>query len=320
MFWAYPVSKWFHCGEYFDEAFVRENRFFQEYAIPLGRRYVSACKLIGNDAVTVIFACLRRAEQGPFDADALALLERLTPHLARAAQLQVSRYVFSTDTLVSHAFMNRWRQPVMLVTTNGEVLRSNEAARRLLGATTLVHLDGRFVALAGPHHERFIDDIGQSEIRLRGGEAGALDEATRFRVMRIVEPAGNGATAPEDVLYAFYNLMAPADGASARGLRAIAMLVLYHPRSAPPVDERLLATAFDLTPAECRIAHLLVEGLTQKEIAARVGVQHDTVRKQLQSIFQKTSTHRQPELLRLLLHLPGKRVPDRPDRDDPEEG
>ena len=55
-----------------------------------------------------------------------------------------------------------------------------------------------------------------------------------------------------------------------------------------------------------RIALLLGEGLTQKEIAAHVGVQHDTVRKQLQSIFQKTATRRQPDLLRLLLNLPAR--------------
>jgi hypothetical protein len=36
----------------------------------------------------------------------------------------------------------------------------------------------------------------------------------------------------------------------------------------------------------------------------KLGVQHDTVRKQLQSIYQKTSTNRQVDLIRLLLNLP----------------
>jgi len=41
-----------------------------------------------------------------------------------------------------------------------------------------------------------------------------------------------------------------------------------------------------------------------KTIAELLGVQYDTVRKQLVSIYQKTATNRQPELVRLLMNLP----------------
>jgi len=41
-----------------------------------------------------------------------------------------------------------------------------------------------------------------------------------------------------------------------------------------------------------------------KEIAREQGAQHDTVRKQLRSIYQETRTNRRPALVRLLLHLP----------------
>nr|WP_277397969.1 LuxR C-terminal-related transcriptional regulator [Paraburkholderia sp. Ac-20340] len=89
----------------------------------------------------------------------------------------------------------------------------------------------------------------------------------------------------------------------------MAALTFYHPRSAPAVDEQVLATAFDLSPAECRIVHMLVDGFTAKEIAARVNVQYDTVRKQLQSIYLKTATRRQPDLLRLMMNLPARGRP-----------
>jgi len=88
------------------------------------------------------------------------------------------------------------------------------------------------------------------------------------------------------------------------GLRPVVMLLFYHPESAPVIDSSLLYAVFGLTPAESRVASLLAEGLSLKEIAVEQGTKHDTVRKQLRSIFQKTSTNRQPELVRLLLHLP----------------
>ena len=61
---------------------------------------------------------------------------------------------------------------------------------------------------------------------------------------------------------------------------------------------------FNLTPAEARVSRLLGEGMSPKEIAIQLGTQHETVRKQLLSIYRKTATNRQSELMRLILHLP----------------
>ena len=92
------------------------------------------------------------------------------------------------------------------------------------------------------------------------------------------------------------------------GLRPLVMLFFYHPSSAQEIDSDLLAAAFGLSHAECRIASLLADGLPLKSIADTLGVQYDTVRKQLMSIYQKTATNRQPELVRLLMNLPASAV------------
>lgn len=296
-----PVLKWLHCHDHFDDEFIRDDRFFQEFLLPAGRRYASCCKLVDNEQVTVFLACSRSAEQGPLEAGAMAVLERVTPHLARAVKLQVQRFLFSTDALVGHAFVNRWLQPVILTTTDGELLRLNNAAQRLLRSTSMVRTSGSKVILPAPYLQRFLDDCARTEARVRA-DPNAHADASRYRVMRIDD---DGSPIPQHTLYAFYNLIVPGEVSAMFGMRAIAMLIFYHPSSSPPVDEDLLAAAFDLTPAECRVAHFMAEGMSPKEIAVRVGVQHDTVRKQLQSIYQKTSTNRQPDLIRLLLHLPG---------------
>src|SRR5690606_20700866 len=103
-------------------------------------------------------------------------------------------------------------------------------------------------------------------------------------------------------------LLAPQDVMGSFGLRPVVMLLFYHPASAPAIDASLLYAVFGLTPAEARIATLLADGLSLKQIAELQGTRHDTVRKQLRSIYQKTATNRQPELIRLLLHLPHNAV------------
>ncbi|WP_201696061.1 helix-turn-helix transcriptional regulator [Paraburkholderia hiiakae] len=328
---AFPAGKWLHCGVEFDCAQDDYAAGFELCPLEEGHRCVALCKLIEQHGLTVMLALRAGAVAGPLVAEHRELLERLTPHLVRAVRLYARRFALNADTLA-----NRSRPPAMLVSALGEVLHSNEPAQRLLKATSLVRVRGRRLTLAAPHHTRLLEDIAVSEARLRSRASGARAAAARFRALRIVgavdgtvaadAPDGAASTDPhsqthgepgraqasaklatsqQEVLYAFYNVVT-ADDASASELRAFAALTFYHPRSAPLVDERVLATAFDLSPAECRIALLLAEGLTQKEIATHVGVQHDTVRKQLQSIFQKTATRRQPDLLRLLLNLPAR--------------
>jgi DNA-binding CsgD family transcriptional regulator len=298
---AFPPGKWLHCGVELDGTADDPMTGIELGPLEEGHRCVALCKLVDQHGLTVLLACSANADAGPLAGEHRELLERLTPHLVRAVRFYVHRFTLNADTLAS-----RSRPPAMLVSALGEVLHSNEPAQRLLKATSLVRVRGRRITLAAPHHARLLEDIAISEARLRSRTSGARAAAARFRALRIVgavTPATIDATAQQEVLYAFYNVVT-ADDTSAAELRAFAALTFYHPRSAPPVDEQVLATAFDLSPAECRIALLLAEGLTQKEIAAHVGVQHDTVRKQLQSIFQKTATRRQPDLLRLLLNLP----------------
>ncbi len=57
---------------------------------------------------------------------------------------------------------------------------------------------------------------------------------------------------------------------------------------------------FSLTPAETRLAQCLLKGLSVKEAALDLGVGYETARKTLKSIYQKTGTSRQTQLVLLL--------------------
>jgi DNA-binding CsgD family transcriptional regulator len=56
-----------------------------------------------------------------------------------------------------------------------------------------------------------------------------------------------------------------------------------------------------LSPAQRRIASLLTEGLTNREVAQRLGIAAETVRKQVGRILQKTETHTRTELVARML-------------------
>lgn len=62
-----------------------------------------------------------------------------------------------------------------------------------------------------------------------------------------------------------------------------------------------LLSASGLNPSQRRIAALLTEGLTNREIGARLGIAAETVRKQVGRILAKTETHTRTELVARML-------------------
>jgi DNA-binding CsgD family transcriptional regulator len=64
-----------------------------------------------------------------------------------------------------------------------------------------------------------------------------------------------------------------------------------------------LGQAFSLTDREADVAYLLAEGLAPADIAKRLRMQTATARVHLRSIFEKTGTARQAELVALICNL-----------------
>ncbi|MCU1314406.1 MAG: helix-turn-helix transcriptional regulator [Acidobacteriaceae bacterium] len=91
--------------------------------------------------------------------------------------------------------------------------------------------------------------------------------------------------------------------------RAAAMIIITDPENKTRVPVETLALLFGLTPAEGRLAIALANGDSLTDAADLHRVRHETARKQLKSIFQKTHTNRQGELIRLINGLIGPLPP-----------
>jgi DNA-binding CsgD family transcriptional regulator len=84
--------------------------------------------------------------------------------------------------------------------------------------------------------------------------------------------------------------------------RSFVVVFLTSTRLKFSLEREHLTTQYGLTERESQLAALLCEGLSVDEIAECNGVQASTLRKQLKSIFVKTGTHRQGELIVTLLN------------------
>ena len=92
-------------------------------------------------------------------------------------------------------------------------------------------------------------------------------------------------------------------GQSSRGGLPQADVALFIIRAddEQPVSADRLRMLFGLTPAETRLAEHLARGINLSEISERLGLSRETCRSQLRSIFVKTRTNRQGELVAVIL-------------------
>jgi DNA-binding CsgD family transcriptional regulator len=193
------------------------------------------------------------------------------------------------------ALLAAFDEPALLLDSEGVLHACNAPAAELLSArTVLAERNGRLVALdpASDHRlgmavRRIGDEVrrfGTSPLELRGS-------------VRLLD-----AQRPLDPLVLVVGALPwPA---SAAWWPTFLVVRVHDPRRIDEIDRDLLAGMFELTPAESRVAALLGEGLTPGQIAQKLGVALGTVRTQLKSIFSKTSTSRQADLVRLVSALP----------------
>ncbi len=81
---------------------------------------------------------------------------------------------------------------------------------------------------------------------------------------------------------------------------ACGLLLIRDPAQTWPIASKLLQEMFQLTPAELRVASGLLEGSDTQQIAKQHQIGVQTVRFHLKSIFAKTGTTHQAQLVSLL--------------------
>jgi DNA-binding CsgD family transcriptional regulator len=96
----------------------------------------------------------------------------------------------------------------------------------------------------------------------------------------------------------------PADTTNLSGagdVDARAILFVTEPDKRGDPDPVFLIKIFQLTRREASLAALLARGIDMEDAAARLGIGIGTARSYVKQIFAKTDTHRQAELVALLL-------------------
>ena len=252
--------------------------FYVNFLRPSGLGWVAKTAIHSASDDTIVFTVERAHRNGPVEPERIAELDKLQPHLARAALLSASLGLARARTAADA--LGATGVPAAVLDRSGRVIAANSHLNSCASALTIDA--NKAIRLAQPvARERFEEAIALG----RGNESGA----------RSIPIAGSAWTSP------FVVHLVPLRG-SARDVfnRAEWILFATFPSSRSIPDVEMLETLFDLTAAEARVARRLVAGGSVAEIARELSVQTNTVRAHLKSVFSKTGVRRQAELASLL--------------------
>jgi len=93
----------------------------------------------------------------------------------------------------------------------------------------------------------------------------------------------------------------PSSNDDGMGREILPVLFIFDPEGKVQPIAEIIMQFYNLTVAETKIAIKLMQGFTLDEIATMLRITKETARKQLQSVFWKTNTNRQSELILLLI-------------------
>ena len=220
-----------------------------------------------------------------FDEDDRKGLMRLLPHLQRAFQIHRRLQIAERNCTASLSLLDGLSIGVIIADPAGRVLFANPAAERALSAgRVLTACNGLLQAYRHSETMRLQRAIGEAA-RTSAGEAGSAGGLLRL----------NGHSGGAQSV-----LVAPLRTAQDRfGAEQPAVLVVFS-EAAAPVGEQALRLAFQLTPAEARLAVALMAGETLNTYCERNGITRNTAKTQLRQVFAKTRCSRQADLIRTL--------------------
>jgi DNA-binding CsgD family transcriptional regulator len=265
----------------------RQSAYYREFHLPYGMGEILATK-ITEDRQRVISCNIRRPQ--PYSQVDVERLRDLCPHIRRVMTISelLEQRTVERDNLAE--VLDRLAVAVIMVDPKQRIVHTNAAADEVL-------MDGG--PLVSAHGVLTADSPRNREALRQAALAPDLD------LKSIPLEGRNGQFMVATVL----PLNSGLRKASAKPLTASAAVFVHQ---SPIVEEGLVTTlsaAFRLTGAEGRVMAGLLEGLQVSEIAERYGVSGNTVRTQLQRLFEKTNTKRQSDLIRVASNtLPPIRV------------
>ncbi|GAB5376910.1 MAG: hypothetical protein AcusKO_33720 [Acuticoccus sp.] len=267
-----PVDRVFSNIEFFGENDPEKNEHVNDYLRPIfGGRLVQAIVLDRcYDRVSLLATGIRESMENSHRKETESFLEYIRPHLQRVSKLRRKRGENNADYNTPYGQLNL---PVVRYYISGELLYTNrifDRDHKLLGNIFCIEKQTRGIRLNS-----------DSDLIRASRELHSQGEKT----LTFYSYGNHGGVVRVTII-------------SMRKDECVAIFEFAR-RGSTEIDPDF-GIFFGLTAAEIALCQIIADGTRVFEAASILGRAKSTVRNQLMSIFAKTGTASQPELVSLL--------------------
>jgi DNA-binding CsgD family transcriptional regulator len=274
----------------------QDSDFVKNYVVPTGMSDGVAISLMNQTDRVATLGMVGSAKRSHYTQPEFATLALLAPHIRRAVTIGD---LFETQARESHMFremVESFNLAVLVVDADMQLLFANPIAEEYLRDATLLRATGQNLIVQNERAHFAIQKAvllcERAEIALAGSGIGVPLLKTQFPAVAHVLPLGGRAERSQ-----FHN-------------RAAAAIFVATPKSDPLPTIEAIAALFGLTSAEKHVATQAANGLAAADIALSRGVSVNTVRSQIDAIYDKTGQTSQLGLQKLILDLTPPLVSD----------
>jgi DNA-binding CsgD family transcriptional regulator len=268
------------------------SRFCREFLEPLGWGDAIGSHLMKSTNRYSIFAAFAPRASGVIGADKLAYVRTLSPHIRRAVTISdlLDARELREDMLVSA--LDLLTVGIALTDETGRIAHLNRAAQQFIDTGVAIRKDGDFIAAR---------DTGSSaELNIAIGLA-ARGHAIDMPASGIAVPL-RGVSGRDLAAWVL-----PLDGGQRKQwgapMSARVAIFLRELGDTTPFQGEIFVKRYAITPAECHVLMLLLQGLSVNDICAALDRRETTIKTHLSNLFAKTATTSQVDLVRLALSV-----------------
>ncbi len=278
-----------------DRLFSPEMRardpFLNEFLRPRGIEECLGAPVLRDEARSAQIGIQRGRDRDPFGNGDAGALERLLPHIQRALQLHRQFAALSNVATTLAALVDDLPSGLLVLNADGIVVHANRTAQAVTARNDGIAIDGagRVVLASADDATRLAGLVANVLHRDAPGAGGMLRVRRKhgrvaYTVLVTPQPRqlGIDASAADEALHG-------------------AMVMIHDPDRLLQVPLAMMRTVFDLTGREAELTAALCGGISPAQFAAQAGVSLNTVRFHLKSVYAKTGTRGQTDLVRTIL-------------------
>ena len=286
-----PDSELFHITDLCTEEELKTSVVYNEVLVRGHARNAIHVRLDGPNGSRIVWVVHDPVDGDGWSSAQLDSIRRLLPHLRQCVRVQQALAGAGALGATLKELLDTTGLGIVQLDGRGRIVAANDRARDVLRTGRGLFDAGGFLFARMPEDNAELQGLLQRALppfgaQGAGGSMRVRRSAVRPPLVLHVNPVGRQET-------------------DSRVWPVAALVVVVDPASGIGIDAGVVAAALDLTGMESRVAVLLAQGRSVREIAAATGRKESTIRSHVKHMFTKHRLSRQADLVRLVQSLAG---------------